>query len=318
MFFFTTPWGIALFILLILLAGLLCYLGCIAIVAYVVFVMHLKRTSPDKWTRECSSTEEYQQTMYSQGLEWAREFESTKTELHTVSDGLDLYGEFFHLGGEKAVITVSGRTEGLRYGYYFARPYTDAGWSVLTIDQRAHGMSGGKYNTLGFEEHRDLIAWTELLRRRFGIKKVIYHGICIGSATGLYALISPDRSPAAAGLVAEGMYPNFSESFKNHMIELKRPVFPCLDMVHMWMRLFTGHSMKRGPLNVIQKLDLPILMLHGREDIYSLPSRAEELYALCGSKNKKLVWFPKGGHSQLRYTDTAAYDSAVSDFIARI
>lgn len=318
MFFFTSPWGIALFILLILLAGVLCYLGCIAIVAYIVFVMHLKRTSPDKWTRECSSTEEYQQTMYSQGLEWAREFENTKNELHIVSDGLDLYGEFFHLGGENAVITVSGRTEGLRYGYYFARPYTDAGWSVLTIDQRAHGMSGGKYNTLGFEEHRDLIAWTELLRRRFGIKKVVYHGICIGSATGLYALISPDRSPAAAGLVAEGMYPNFSESFKNHMIELKKPVFPCLDMVHMWMRLFTGHCMKRGPLDVIQKLDLPILMLHGREDAYSLPNRAEELYALCASKNKKLVWFPKGGHSQLRYTDTAAYDSAVSDFIARI
>lgn len=318
MFFFTTPWGIALFVLIILSALLLGYLGFIAIVAHIIYVMHLKRTSPEKWTRECSSNDDYQQAMYAEGLEWAAEFAHTKKDLHIVSGGLNLYGEFFDLGSDTAVVTVSGRTEGLRYGYYFARPYTDMGLSVLTIDQRAHGQSDGKFNTLGFEEHRDLIAWTNYLRDRFGIKKVFYHGICIGSATSLYALTSPRRSDIAAGMVAEGMYPNFFESFKNHMVELKKPVFPCADFVDIWMRIYTGHSMKRGPRNCIQQLDAPILMLHSREDKYSLPNRAEELYALCSSRHKKIVWFPRGGHSQLRYTDKAAYDAAVKAFISEL
>ena len=318
MFFFTTPWGIALFILIILLAVLISYLACIALIAHIIYVMHLKRTSPEKWTRECSSQDGYQLTMYSEGLAWSEKYAEFKKDVQIVSEGLKLYGEFYDLGSENAVVTVSGRTEGLRYGYYFAKPYTEAGWSVLTIDQRAHGESDGKFNTLGFEEHKDLIAWTNFLRDKFGIKKVVYHGICIGSATSLYALVSPDCSSAAAGIVAEGMYPNFSESFRNHMIELNRPTFPCMNFVHMWMKIYTGHKMTRGPLNLIQKLDHPILMLHSREDKYSLPSRAEELYALCGSKSKRIVWFPHGGHSQLRYVDKEKYDQAVSEFIARI
>ncbi|MBR4940903.1 MAG: alpha/beta fold hydrolase [Clostridia bacterium] len=316
MFFFTTPWGIALFVLIILAAVLISYLGCIALIAHIIYIMHLKRTSPEKWTRECSATDdECQMTMYSQGCAWAESFAHCKKDLHIVNEGLNLYGEFYDLGSDKAVITVSGRTEGLRYGYYFAKPYTDAGWSVFTMDQRAHGESDGKFNTLGFEEHKDLIAWTNYLRDNFGIKKIVYHGICIGSATSLYALVSENRSDIAAGMVAEGMYPNFSESFKNHMIEMNRPTFPCMDFVHMWMRLYTGHSMKKGPLNLIQQLDKPILMIHSREDKYSLPNRAEELYALCASKHKKIVWFEKGGHSRLRFTDTEKYDGAVRDFI---
>jgi len=47
MFFFTTPWGIALFVLIILSALLLGYLGFIAIADHIIYVMHLKHTSPE-------------------------------------------------------------------------------------------------------------------------------------------------------------------------------------------------------------------------------------------------------------------------------
>ncbi len=301
--------------LIIISVVLIQYLLCMGILSYVLFVMHLKRTSPQKWDGGCSSSEDYQVAMFEAGLAWAREFEDRRQELHLENEGLRLHGEFFDFGSDKAVVIVPGRTEGLKYGYFFARPYSDMGYSILTIDPRAHGQSDGKFNTVGFDEHRDLIAWTKYIAQNFGVKTVYYHGICIGAACSLYALTSPDCPPEAAGLIAEGMFPSFYESFKNHMIELKKPIFPALQLVDLWMRLLTGHSMKRGPRDIIQRLEKPLLMLHSRKDIYSMPNRAEELYALCASRRKKLVWFDRGGHSQLRYTDPEAYDGAIKNFL---
>lgn len=37
------------------------------------------------------------------------------------------------------------------------------------------------------------------------------------------------------------------------------------------------------PIRVIGKVKTPILFLHGRKDAFSLPKRAEELYAACNA-----------------------------------
>ena len=86
----------------------------------------------------------------------------------------------------------------------------------------------------------------------------------------------------------------------------------------MWMKKYTGHSMRVGPINVIEKLDKPLLMLHSKEDIYSTPEYAQKLYDLAGTENKQLVWFEKGRHSMLRITDTERYDNAIVAFLNKL
>jgi esterase/lipase len=66
---------------------------------------------------------------------------------------------------------------------------------------------------------------------------------------------------------------------------------------------------------VIHKYDKPLLMLHGKSDLYSLPSEAEKLYDKCPSEHKNIVWFEGGKHSQLRYQNTELYDQSISEFI---
>ena len=128
-----------------------------------------------------------------------------------------------------------------------------------------------------------------------------------------------ENPPACVdGIVAEGMFPNFGESMKNHLIEKKKPVFIFFDLLDAWMKHYTGHSMKFGPINVIDKLDKPLLMLHGKKDIYSTPAYAQKLYDLAGTKQKRLVWFEEGRHSMLRITDTEKYDEAIADFLAEL
>ena len=276
---------------------------------------NMKRKRPDMWSRECSSTDPQQLEMYSIGTAWAKAHESQRYELHMVNDGLNLYAEFYDLGGEHTVFVIPGRTEGLRYGYYFALPYAERGFNVMVIDQRSHGKSDGVWNSIGFNEHRDVIKWAELLRDRFGVESIILHGICIGSACALYALTSPDCPDNLKGLVADGMYPDFYESFKNHMIEFKKPTFVVMDMINWWQKHYTGYDMKTGPKDMIDKYDMPLLMLHGKSDLYSLPIEAQKLFDKCPSEQKSIVWFEGGKHSQLRYQDTELYDRSISDFI---
>ncbi len=289
------------------------------VASYFVYVCTLKRRKKEQWSRELpGEMDSTSRQMYDIGLAWGKENSGHKKDVHIVNNGLNLYGEYYDFGSDRCVIILSGRTESLRYGYFFAIPYAKNGCNILVLDPRAHGLSDGEYNTVGFEESGDAIAWVKMLQESFGIRSVIFHGICIGAAGGVLALTSGNCPDCVEGIVTEGMFPNFGESVKNHMKEKKKPVYPTYKLVDMWMKKYTGHSMEIGPLNFIDKLSVPLLMLHSKEDLYSTPEYAQKLYDKAGTSQKRLVWFEHGRHSMLRITDTEKYDSSITEFLSQL
>ena len=302
----------------VILLGLISWPVAFLIISRYVYLSQLRRGDKNNWSRgHASSPDANIQAMYAEGMRWHEQNVQYKTDVHIENGGLNLYGEYYDLGSEKCVLIMSGRTESLEYGYYFAIPYARIGYNVLVVDPRAHGLSEGEYNTIGFEESKDALAWAKHVHDTFGVKSIIIHGICIGSAGALYALTSPDCPEYVEGIIAEGMFANFSESMKEHLIEKKKPVFMLNDMIDLWMKHYTGHSMKFGPIDVIDKLDKPILMLHSKEDMYSKPELAQKLYDKAGCESKELVFFDHGRHSMLRITDTAKYDETIADFVSK-
>ncbi len=300
--------------------GLSFWVVAYVIASRIVYKKTMIRPSTEAWGRDKpSDTEDVNTvTMFNEGMAWAKENAHRKVDLHIVNNGFNLYGEYYDFGSDKCAFILSGRTEALSYGYYFARPYSDCGYNILVVDPRAHGKSDGIYNTMGFEESKDDIAWVNYITERFNLKTVIFHGICIGAAGGILALTSENAPSVVKGIVCEGMFANFYESFKNHLIERKKPVFIMMDLINGQAKKHTGYSMKYGPINCIDKLDRPLLMLHSKEDMYSTPPFAEKLYEKAGSQDKKLVWFEKGRHSMLRITDTERYDLEVKEFANKI
>ena len=300
-------------------SGILMWPLTLFVASKCVYNSTLRRTDPDKWGRAPSAPDDPpSMEMDAMGMEWAEANRHAMKEVHTVRDGVNLYGEYYDFGHKRVVMILSGRTESLRYGYYFAIPYARAGWNILVVDPRAHGKSDGEFNTVGFEESRDDIAWVKHLRDCHGVEQVVFHGICIGAAGGMLALTSGDCPDTVCGMVTEGMFPNFGESMKNHLIERKKPVKTFYPFIDMWMKHYTGHSMSSGPINVIHKLNVPLLMLHSREDLYSTPAYAQRLYDLAGAPEKRLVWFEHGRHSMLRITDTELYDTSVTEFVGQL
>lgn len=299
----------------LLLTALFSYLLCIFIAAYFIYTRILRRNSKDQWARAVSSQDPRSLKMDDIGMAWFADHRDKKTDVHIVREGVNLYGEYFDFGFDRCVMILSGRTESLRYGYFFAAPYEKAGYNVLVVDPRAHGESDGRYNTLGFEESKDAIAWVTHIHDIFNVRSFVFHGICIGAAGGILALTSPDCPSYVDGMVAEGMFIRFAESMKNNLKKRKRLMFPVLFFIDLWMRFFTGHTMFRGPLNVIGRLEKPLLMLHSREDQFSTPHNAQKLFDACGSQKKQLVWFDKGDHSMLRITAMDKYDAAITAFL---
>ena len=285
--------------------------------ALILYSVLLVRTSPEKWGRSCSAPDDaISVAMFEEGVAWAKEHAEAKKEVSIRNDGFRLAGEYFDFGYDRAVIIIPGRMESLLYSYYFAEPYRAAGWNVLVTDQRAHGLSDGKINSVGTKEYRDTLAWAEYLHEAFGVGKVFLHGVCIGSSNALYAATSPDCPEYICGMAGEGMYTTFCETFKNHMIKGGRKPFPMLWGVMLCIRIFSGSNVVTdGPLYRIEKMKKPVLFLHSREDIYSKPEVSAEIFEKCTSPHR-VVWFEHGEHSRIRPVDREKYDRSIRDFLS--
>lgn len=301
------------------LFSLLFYLFSVVFASYCVYIKTLKRPSKEKWGRDGpSDTSEAYLKMDAEGMAWHKANADKKIDVHIVRDGCNLYGEYYDFGSDKCAMILSGRTESLRYGYYFAQPYAAAGLNILVVDPRAHGLSDGEFNTLGFEESKDDLAWVKHIHEKFGVNAFIFHGLCIGAAGGMLAITSEGCPDYVAGLVTEGMFPCFRESMRNHLIERKRMMFPFLQCIDFWAKHYTGHKMNKGPIHVIHKMHKPLLMLHSKEDRYSKPHFAQIMYDTCPSTEKKLKWYDTGRHSMLRPTHKEDYDREITEYLKRI
>ncbi len=310
-------WIIPVILLVLILGGVVAMLIITMPISEKVYNMFLVRTDAEKWSRQCSAPDnEEQMDMWNKGVEWAEENKACKSDVMIENQGFKLYGEYFDFGFDRAVIILPGRCESLMYSYFFAPPYKTAGYNVLVVDSRCCGKSDGKYLTFGEEESKDVIKWVEFLEKTYPLKEIYFHSICVGCTSGIFALENPLCPQIVKGIVLDGCFVNFRETFKEHMIVDKRPVYPVLDLVMWHIKKNTGvNVVKRSPINSMANMDRRMLFLFGKQDVFSVPPKSKKLFEACASKDKKIVWFDKGGHSHLRINDMEKYDREVIEFL---
>lgn len=276
------------------------------------------RGKKEDWTRNPEIHDDEEKEMYLIGGKFHDDNIEFKEDVEIDSGKYHLLGEFYNFGFNKTAFIVCGRSEALTYSYFFATPYKDLGYNVLVIDNRSHGLSSGRYNSLGLDEWKDILNWAKFLHDEKHQEKIFAHGICIGSATILYALVHNKKENLGVdyfeGMVADGMYVNFYESFKNHSYEAGYKEHFVTDFFFMILRSKIHKNAKRGPIDCIDELDKPILFLFGKKDIYSVPEMSEKLYNKCKA-TKQIVWFDEGAHSRIKINAIEKYEKAITDFV---
>lgn len=295
--------------------GILFFILSLFIASYIIYTSVLTRNEEGKWGREPAYDDPKYLKMDALGQEWHQKNVAFMTPVSIVNEGLNLQGEYYNFGSDRSVIILPGRSESLRYSYFFAKPYKEQGYNVLVIDPRAHGLSDGIYSTIGFGESRDVLAWAKFLHETWGMQHIVLHGLCVGAASGILAATAENCPSYIEGLIVEGMFANFDAILRTHLKKRKKPTFLVCSFVNMWVKKYTGSNTRRGPMNAVEHMQKPILFLHSREDSHALPTFTETMYNKCASKQKRIVWFETGEHSKVRITHMEKYDAAIQAFL---
>lgn len=198
----------------------------------------------------------------------------------------------------------------------FAPLFLNHGYSLLAPDSRGHGQSGG-FATYGVLESRDLVQWTDWLRRTAASVKVFGFGESLGGAIVLQSLQA--GAPFRA-VVAECAYSSF-DHIAQERIERQSPV-PFLP----FLLVKTGTEYVKWRYNVdlshadtlaaVAKAHTPILLIHGLEDHRTSPQNSRRL-AEANPHCVQLWLVPGAGHTAAYKTTPAEFERRVLDWFNR-
>ena len=174
------------------------------------------------------------------------------------------------------------------------------GFSVLAVDYRGYGRSGGEFpsETQVYEDAE--VAWNYLVHdRRVDPKRAFIYGHSLGGAVAIELAL---RRPEAAGLIVEGTFTS--------MPEIAKTVYWMFPVD--WLLNQRFDSLAKVPM-----LRVPVLFIHGAADTEVPYAMAERLFvATPGSK--WLTLLPGGGHEDSGRVGETLYRQAVLGFVQRV
>ena len=188
------------------------------------------------------------------------------------------------------------------------------GYSILLVDLQAHGESEGDRITFGYREAKDVRAAVEKLNELAPGEKVGALGVSLGAV----AVVLSDVHGSLSAVVLESPYATIEESVANRLRIYFGAVGPLLApflLVQLEPRLGVSPSQLR-PIERIQGLRSPLLVVHGTEDRHTTFEEAQKLYA-SAPQPKEFYAVQGAAHVDLYAFSPRAYEERVGRFLAR-
>lgn len=213
-----------------------------------------------------------------------------------------------------AAILVHGHKDNRVGMLKILRTYHDMGFTVLLYDNRCHGASGGDVFTMGVLESRDLLRARKWLigQGMADPDRVVVHGASMGAQIALVAAATPGRPFAA--VVADSASSDIRVTLRDYARRLYGlPGWACNPGIAMaeWRGGFSMDTVVCA--EVVPKIEVPILFIHGGADDRIPPWHSEKLAGLTRLPSRRLV-IPKAGHGKAVDVDRAACEGAVKQF----
>ncbi len=236
-------------------------------------------------------------------------------------DGLMLHATWFpQAEKQKVVICFHGYTsQGMNDYIGLSGYYLKNGYSMLLVDERAHGESEGKYIGFGCLDRKDALKWIDWTVENCGEDvQILLHGTSMGGATVLMAsgLSLPEQ---VKGIVSDCAFTSPKEVFTHvlkNMIHL--PAFPMMQISDVMNKKFAGYGLDEcNAAREVKKATVPILFIHGSGDTFVPCEMCEEIYKNCASPKQKLI-VEGAAHAESYYKDTDAYEEALNEFIGGV
>jgi dipeptidyl aminopeptidase/acylaminoacyl peptidase len=214
----------------------------------------------------------------------------------TADDGVRLAAWLLPRAGAPAIVLLHGypseKADLLPIAAALAPRFT-----VLLLDQRYFGQSGGRATTLGLRERGDLRRAVDVLAAR-GFGAVGVFGFSLGGAVALLTAADDPRIRAVAAYAPFADLRSLGYELYGWLGWLK---YPLVGLLRGWSLVFFGHDVTAlSPERAAAALSVPVLLAASREDEQIPFEHAERIRrALAGNTRSEFMFADHGRHGEL-------------------
>lgn len=311
----TTLWvlfGIVLLLVLLLL-----------LICAFIFQQLVGRTAPPvpKWILNRIAGNDQEDPYTEKARRAAAEFRKMPLETVTLTapDGAALRGHVLvpeHPNGRLVLACHGAHSSGIGEFCFMAPYFYKNGYTLVLPDHRGCGKSDGKYMGYGTHESVDTLLWLRYAKERFQGCAIYLLGVSMGGATVL--MMSRNLTDEAVkGVIADCAYTSAWAEFSYQMhTSFSLPDFPILQICSAYCRLIAGYSFREAsPIDAVRQTKKPVLFIHGGKDDFVPTFMQSQLFDACPTKKAKLT-VENAVHARSYYTDPAAYEAALEQFMA--
>lgn len=251
-------------------------------------------------------------------IQWIHEQKLKKVTIQS-RDGFHIAGHYLeHPRAERVVIMFHGWRGGwdkdnaaLAHGLY------EKNCSVLLVEQRAHGESGGEYIGFGVRERYDCLQWIRYIREKCKDMPIYLSGVSMGASTVLMTA-GGELPPQVKGIIADcgftspyEMVKIFGQKFM-HMKETK--IEKTVDTVNMLCRKKAGYDLREySTIEAMEHCKVPVFFVHGTADGFVPYEMSVKNYEACRGR-KRFLTIEGAAHTKSYLTQPETYMQALTDF----
>lgn len=234
-------------------------------------------------------------------------------------DGTSIAGWYVpnRAAGPQAVVMVHGHGDSRQM---FIRQKTlkllAARYTVLAIDLRNHGKSGGEATTFGAREGEDVAAAVAELKRR-GHSQVALYGVSLGAASAIRAAA---KDPSVVGVVDDCAYATVQGAFTGFIARLHVPgaaLVGAATLAQANAELFLDLTGAQPVGQMPALAPRPVLVIHGEKDPAVPVSQSRLNFEAAGKNPGKALWIvPGAGHASSATDAPDEYATRVLGFLA--
>lgn len=190
------------------------------------------------------------------------------------------------------------------------------GFSVLLIDLRGHGKSGGSSTTFGVKETDELQKAFQFVKHQ-GYSNIIVYGMSLGAVVAMKATAENKINPSA--VIADMPFGKLRNHFRKRAELLGFPSEPFATLVTAWIGIENNFNGLSYDITLYApEINCPVLVQWGKKDQYIMQNEIENIYHHLASKNKKLVMYPDAGHELFLRNDPAVWQKEVQTFLSTV
>lgn len=231
-------------------------------------------------------------------------------------DNLKLHALFINNNINKTIICVHGykAKDGLYDFGMSAKFLNSLGYNLLFVDNRAHGLSQGKYIGFGVLDSIDVNSWVDYLVTNMNQETIILYGMSMGAATVMNA-----QNNKVKAIIADC---GFASGYNEVAYQIKKmyhlPPFPIIPISNVLLKLLAHYSLKeKESYKSIKNYKNNLLIIHGDKDHFVPTRDAYKIFdnATC---HKKILIVPGASHAKSYLKDTKLYEQTIKEFLDEI